>query len=291
MTSVIASPSVRALAARNGIDLNELAIRLGRETLTREDVEGIGASRPGSPSAYWAVDHAAYGPVTEHKLTRLELASAKNLSAAQALIPAVTHHDEADAGPVEEFRNSARAEWEDRGIKLTALTFHIAALTRCLMKFPRFNSSLSPDGETLTLKQYCHIGIAVDTELGLVVPVVRNTDQKGLIEIAQEVADLASRARDRKLRQSELGGASMSITNLGGIGGTGFSPLVNPPEVAILGISRMQTRPVWDGNAFQPARLVPLHLSYDHRVINGADAARFLAHYSKLYSEPRRLLL
>ena len=159
------------------------------------------------------------------------------------------------------------------------------------MKFPRFNSSLSPDGETLTLKQYCHIGIAVDTELGLVVPVVRNTDQKGLMEITQEVADLASRARDRKLRQSELGGASMSITNLGGIGGTSFSPLVNPPEVAILGISRMQTRPVSDGNAFQPARLVPLHLSYDHRVINGADAARFLAHYSKLYSEPRRLLL
>jgi pyruvate/2-oxoglutarate dehydrogenase complex dihydrolipoamide acyltransferase (E2) component len=296
MTAAIASPSTRALAGRKGIDIDALASELGRETIAKEDLDrqGSGATAPSSASggtAYWDVDHAAYGEVTEEPMSRFAQVASANLAAAQALIPAVTHHDRADMSAVEAFRSALKAEATSRGAKLTALTFHAKALAKTLRAFPRFNASLSPDGKTLILKRYVHLGIAVDTPHGLMVPVIRDADRKGLWAIASEIADLAARAKDRKIRPDEMGGASMSITNLGGIGGTAFTPIVNPPELAILGITRAEMSPVWDGEAFQPAPLAPLDLSYDHRVINGADAARFLAHYAGLLADPRRMLI
>lgn len=295
MTSAIASPSTRALAGRKGIDIDTLASELGRETIGREDIDrkvsGGAAPAPSGGSAYWNVDHAAWGAVSEEPMSRFAQVAAANMAAAQALIPAVTHHDRADMSAVERFRASIKAEAAERGVKLTALAFHAKALAKTLRAFPRFNSSLTQDGKALILKQYVHIGIAVDTPHGLMVPVIRDADRKGLWAIAAEIADLANRANARKVRPDEMGGASMSITNLGGIGGTAFTPIVNPPEVAILGITRAEYRPVWDGEAFQPVLMAPLDLSYDHRAINGADAARFLAHYARLLADPRRMLV
>ena len=303
MASVIASPAVRALAGRKGVDIEALAAELGRETIAREDVErkaaggkAAGNMAPGAPATadglrYWDVDHAAYGPVTHEPLTRFARVAAGNLAAAQALIPAVTHHDRADMSVVETYRSLLKAEAVEKGVRMTALAFHVKALAKTLAAFPRFNASLTPDGGTLVLKHYIHVGIAVDTEHGLMVPVIRDADRKGLWAIAGEIADLAARAQERKVRPEEMGGASMSITNLGGIGGTAFTPIVNPPEVAILGITRTEIAPVWDGEAFRPTPMAPLDLSYDHRVINGAEAARFMVHYARLLADPRRLML
>lgn len=294
MPDVIASPSVRSLAGNLGIDLNELAADLGRQTIAREDLSGArpsGAGNPAADTSYWDVDHAAYGPVTEEPVSRFARIASQNLAAAQALIPSVTHHDRADVSAVEALRARLKPEARAKGVRLTALAFHVKALARALREFPRFNASLSPDCETLFLKDYVHIGIAVDSSIGLLVPVIRNADLKGLWDIAHEIGDLASRAQDRKIRPDEMGGASMSISNLGGIGGTAFTPIVNPPEVAILGITRTEVTPVWDGTDFRPTPMVPLDLSYDHRVINGADAARFLGYYTGLIADPRRLLL
>ncbi|WP_193176625.1 2-oxo acid dehydrogenase subunit E2 [Oricola nitratireducens] len=298
MTSAIASPSTRAFAGRKGIDIDTLAAELGRETIGREDIDrkvsgGAGPAPSGGSAhtAYWDVDHSAYGAVTEEPMSRFAQVASANMAAAQVLIPAVTHHDIADMSAVERFRASIKAEAAERGVKLTALAFHAKALAKTLRAFPRFNSSLTQDGKALILKHYVHIGIAVDTPHGLMVPVIRDVDRKGLWAIAAEIADLAKRANDRKVRPDEMGGASMSITNLGGIGGTAFTPIVNPPEVAILGITRAEHRPVWDGEAFRPVLTAPLDLSYDHRVINGADAARFLAHYARLLADPRRMLV
>jgi len=248
---------------------------------------------PNSPSAlnYWDVDHAKYGEVSVEPLSRIAKISAQNLAAAQSLIPAVTHHDRAGVAAVEHLRKSLKAEATARGVKLTALAFHVAVLTRCLQEFPRFNASLSADGKDLVLKSYVHIGIAVDTDYGLVVPVIRNTDTKGIWQIAQEITELATRATLRKLRPEDMGGASMTISNLGGIGGIGFTPIVNPPEVAILGITRTETVTMWTNDTPRPVQMVPLDLSYDHRVINGAEAARFLVSYSKKFAELRNLLV
>jgi pyruvate dehydrogenase E2 component (dihydrolipoamide acetyltransferase) len=307
---VVASPSVRAYAARHGVDLAALAAATGREVLAREDVDrhlaggapAAPAAAPGGPDPrrdwpagadprrYWDVDHAAWGQVTPEPLPRLARVAADNLSAANALIPQVTHHDRADLRAVEALRASLRDEAAARGVKLTALAFHVRALARCLIDFPRFNASLSADGATLILKHYVHIGIAVDTPHGLVVPVIRDADRKGLWEIAAEIATLAARAQARRLRTEDSGGASMSISNLGGIGGTAFTPIVNPPEVAILGITRTEIVPLWDGSAWTPVPMAPLDLSYDHRANNGADAARFLVRYAELLKDPRRML-
>jgi pyruvate/2-oxoglutarate dehydrogenase complex dihydrolipoamide acyltransferase (E2) component len=187
-------------------------------------------------------------------------------------------------------RGELKAEAQARGVKLTALAVQTKALARALKEFPRFNSSLSADGKTLILKNFVHIGIAVDTAHGLMVPVVRDADRKGLWTIASEIADLARRAQARKVRPEEMGGGSMTITNLGGIGGTAFTPIVNPPEVAILGITKTEVSPVWDGAAFMPVPMIPLDLSYDHRVINGADAARFMTYLCRLLADPRRIM-
>lgn len=286
----IASPSVRRLALEKGIDIDALAKRLGRETVAREDILSGGVTSAG-PSAhtgnvYWDVDHAEWGPVTVEPLNRMAEVAAANLTAAQQLIPSVTHHDSADVTRIE----TLRARLKTEGRKITALAFHVAVLARCLAEFPRFNASLSADGKSLVLKGYTHIGVAVDTPQGLMVPVIRDAARLRLPEISDRIADLAARARARRIRPEEMGGASMSISSLGMNGGEGFTPIVNPPEVAILGISRLETRPVWDGQAFQPRQMVPLDLSYDHRVINGADAARFMTRYRALIANPDDLL-
>ena len=287
MTEVIASPSVRSLAGNMGVDLAALATRLGRTHLSREDVLGTTAApRVALNPDALQVDHAAFGPAREEPLSRFAKIAAANLTAAAAL-PTVTHHDSCDATRVEALRGALRGE----GRRLTALAFHVAVLARCLREFPRFNASLSPDRERLILKDYVHIGIAVDTPHGLIVPVIRNADSLRLGEIGEAITDLAHRAHKRRIRPTELGGASMSISNLGGIGGEAFTPIVNPPELAILGITRTEMRPVWDGTTFVPRPMVPLDLTYDHRVLNGADAARFLARYRALFAAPEELLL
>jgi pyruvate dehydrogenase E2 component (dihydrolipoamide acetyltransferase) len=298
MSDVIASPSVRALAREKRMDIDRLAATLGRQTIAREDLTGAAPAPAPAPSlapalaatAYWNVDHSEHGPISQEPMSRFAQAAARNLAAAQALIPAVTHHDQAEISAIEALRAALKPEALSRRIKLTALAFHAKALARALLEFPRFNSSLSADGKTLFLKGYVHIGIAVDTPHGLMVPVIRDVDKKGLWQIAAEISDLAGRAQSRKVRPAEMGGASMTITNLGGIGGASFTPIVNPPEVAILGITRTQTVTVWDGGIPRPAPMAPLDLSYDHRVINGADAARFLAFFAKLLSEPNRMI-
>lgn len=292
MTDVIAAPSVRTLAAKKGIDLEQLARDLGRTTIAREDLDRDSPSpAPAGDRAYWEVDHAAYGPVAEEPMSRMGQVAAANLAAANSLIPQVTHHDRAEIGALETFRKSLRAEARARGVKLTSLAFHVKALARALREFPRFNASLSPDGKTLILKDYVHVGIAVDTAQGLMVPVIRDADRKGLWQIAAEISDLAARAQDRKLGPGDMGGASMTISSLGGIGGIGFTPIVNPPELAILGITRIETATAWDGDSPRPVQMLPLDLSYDHRVINGADAARFMVCLVRLLSDPRRMLI
>jgi pyruvate/2-oxoglutarate dehydrogenase complex dihydrolipoamide acyltransferase (E2) component len=299
----IASPSVVALAGRLGVDLADVALTAERTNIAREDVErhasgdakrsssGSAASVGSRDTSYWDVDHAAYGPVTHEPMSRFAGIAAANLAAANRIIPQVTHHDRADMRAVEAFRAKLKPEAADRGVRLTALAFHVKALAICLAEFPRFNASLTADGETLVLKQFCHIGIAVDTPHGLMVPVVRNADRKGLWQIASEISDLAGRAAQRKIKPDEMGGASMSISNLGGIGGTAFTPIVNPPEVAILGITRTELVPVWENENWTPVPMTPLDLSYDHRVINGAEAARFMAHYAQQMADPRRMMV
>jgi pyruvate dehydrogenase E2 component (dihydrolipoamide acetyltransferase) len=293
-----ASPSTKHYAANKGVDLEAVARATGRTTLGREDVDthlGGGGNAPAAStpdaSRYWDVDHAAYGPVTEEPMSRIAQIASANLSAANAMIPQVTHHDRADMRAVEAFRKTLKDEGAVRGVKITALAFHVMALARTLRAFPRFNASLTADGETLVLKDYVHIGIAVDTPHGLMVPVIRDADRKGLWQIAADIAGLAGRAQARKLSGEQMGGGSMSISNLGGIGGTAFTPIVNPPEVAILGLTRTETVPVWENGDWSPVPMVPLDLSYDHRVINGADAARFLTHYARLLADPRRMVL
>ncbi|SFB73887.1 2-oxo acid dehydrogenase subunit E2 [Tropicimonas isoalkanivorans] len=292
MTEVIASPSVRALAGRMDIDIAKLAKDLGRTTIAREDLErGAPSGAAKGDTSYWEVDHSLFGPVTEEPMSRFAKVAAANLGAANALIPQVTHHDRADIRAIEAFRKALKPEAEARGVKLTALAFHVQALARALRAFPRFNASLSPDGNTLILKDYVHIGIAVDTPHGLMVPVIRDADRKGLWQIASDIGDLASRAQERKVGPEDMGGASMTISSLGGIGGTAFTPIVNPPELAILGITRTEIFTVWEGDIPKPVPMLPLDLSYDHRVINGADAARFMTYLCGLLADPRRMMV
>ena len=293
MSDIIASPSVRAMARARGIDLEQRAKQLGRTHITQDDLNAT-TSSPAAYSSnhmkYWDVDHAKYGAVSSEPTSRFSQMAAATLTAANAIIPQVTHHDQADVSKLETFRKSLKSEAQAHGIKVTALAFHVMALARTLEAFPIFNTSLSPDGKTLVRKEFIHIGIAVDTPHGLMVPVIRNADQKGIFQLSQDISDFAKRAQDRKIIPDEMGGASMTISNLGGIGGTAFTPIVNPPEVAILGITKTRIEPAWNGEAFDPVPMTPLDLSYDHRVINGADAARFMATLCKLLSDPRHMV-
>ncbi len=292
MSDIIASPSTRRKALEKGVDLSARARELGRTTLGPEDLSAVAAPTASAGDAsYWDVDHSAYGPVTENPMSRFAQVAARNLGAANALIPQVTHHDRADVSAIEGLRKEWRAEAQARGIKLTALAFHVMALARCLREFPRFNASLSTDGKVLVLKDFVHIGIAVDTPHGLMVPVIRNADQKGLWQISAEISDLAKRAQARKVKPDEMGGASMTISNLGGIGGLGFTPIVNPPELAILGITRTEIITQWAGDTPRPVPMVPLDLSYDHRVINGAEAARFTARCAGYIETPQKMIV
>ena len=224
-------------------------------------------------------------------MTRINVLTAENLHRAWLNLPMVTYHDEADITELEAFRQSIKQEAANRDIRVTGLVFHVKALAATLKEFPRFNSSLSPDGKSLFYKKYFNIGIAVDTPGGLVVPVLKDVDKKNIYQLSEEMIDLSTRARDKKLKPVEMQGASMTISSLGGIGGTAFTPIVNPPEVAILGITRAKMQPVWDGSEFKPRLMCPLDITYDHRVIDGAVGARFMTHYCNVVGDIRKMLL
>jgi pyruvate dehydrogenase E2 component (dihydrolipoamide acetyltransferase) len=297
-----ASPAVRLFARELGVDLGQLSgtARAGR--ITREDVQafvkaalaGGGAPRSGGGGGggldlipWPKVDFAKFGPVESRPLTRIQKLSGANLARNWAMIPHVTQHDDADITEMEAFRRKLGEENKDT--KVTPLVFLIKAAVAALKKFPNFNASL--EGENLVLKQYFHIGIAVDTPDGLVVPVIRDADRKGLLELAKELGEISAKARDKKLTSADMQGGCFSISSLGGIGGTAFTPIINAPEVAILGVSRSATKPVWNGKDFEPRLMLPLSLSYDHRVIDGAAAARFTTYLAQVLGDLRRLLL
>ena len=237
------------------------------------------------------MDFSKWGPVATEPLSRIKRISGRHLQRAWLNVPHVTHHDEADITELEAFRKTLQSDRAYEGIRITLLGFVIKVLASAMKAFPSLNASLTPDGEHLVLKQYFHVGVAVDTENGLVVPVLRDVDRKGILELATELSALSARARDGKLKPDEMQGGCISISSLGGIGGIGFTPIVNAPEVAILGVCRAQTKPRWDGTAFAPRLMLPLDLSYDHRVIDGAEAARISAFIAASLEDPRRLLL
>ncbi len=301
-----ASPGIRRYARELGADLSLVTGSGPKNRILKEDVkafikqslENAGSNYGGSGAAGGTgippipeVDFSRFGTIERVELGRINKLSASNLHRAWLNVPMVTHHDEADITDMEAFRKSLKAETKEGDAKITGLAFHMKALVISLKAFPKLNSSLSADGQALFYKQYYHIGIAVDTPNGLVVPVFRDVDKKSISELALEMADVSVRARGKKLKPDEMQGASMTISSLGGIGGTAFTPIVNPPEVAILGITRAKMQPVWDGTDFTPRLISPLELSYDHRVVDGADAARFMAHYCRTISDIRRLLL
>jgi len=297
-----ASPSVRRFARELGVDLARVSGSGRKGRITADDVKGFvkksigqsggntvtaGSGLPEMPS----VDFSKFGEVETQPLERIRKLSAKSLHRSWVLVPHVTQHDEADITEMEAFRKSIKDEAAAEGYRLTPLTFLMKALVASMKAYPRFNSSLSADGESLIVKKFYHIGIAVDTPNGLVVPVIRDVDQKSIYDLAAELSEVSGRARDGKLTPKDISGACITISSLGGIGGTAFTPIVNAPEVAILGVSRSAMKPVWNGSEFVPRLMLPLSLSYDHRVIDGADAARFTTHYARVLGDLRRLLL
>ncbi|CAB1368698.1 dihydrolipoyllysine-residue acetyltransferase [Denitratisoma oestradiolicum] len=303
-----ASPSVRAYARELGVEVGRLTGSGPKGRILREDVQryvkGLlsGAAQPGAvvaPAAAggvlnllpWPqVDFAKFGPVESQPLSRIKKISGANLARNWAMIPHVTQFDEADITDLEAFRVQMNKENEKGGgAKLTMLAFLLKACVVALKKFPEFNASL--DGDNLVLKQYFHIGFAADTPNGLMVPVIRNVDQKSVLDLAVEMAVLAKKAREGKLAPAEMQGGCFSISSLGGIGGTAFTPIINAPEVAILGVSKSETKPRWNGREFEPRLMLPLSLSYDHRVIDGAAAARFTSYLAQLLADLRRSLL
>lgn len=296
---VHAGPAVRKLARKMGVDLADVKGTGPANRILKEDVQDHvkkllterpasgGVAAPSLPE----IDFGKWGEVEKVERSKLRKLSASNLHRSWTTIPHVTQHDEADVTDLEAFRKSLNRELERDGVKLTMLAFLVKASARALQAFPDVNASLSNDGEHLIRKHYIHIGIAVDTPNGLVVPVIRDADKKGLVDIALELNELSGKARDRKLSPKDMQGGTFSISSLGGIGGTAFTPVVNWPEVGILGVSRMDTRPVWDGNSFQPRLMLPLSFSYDHRVVDGADAVRFTSYLSRVLTDMRRALL
>ncbi|MBB3140984.1 dihydrolipoyllysine-residue acetyltransferase [Halomonas organivorans] len=305
---VHAGPAVRMLARELGVDLGLVKPSGPKERVLKDDVHAyvkqVMAGQAKAPAAAPAAaeggmgippipdqDFSQFGEVEEKPMGRLMKMGATNLHRSWLNVPHVTQFDEADITELEAFRKSMKAEAEAQGAKLTPLPFLIKACAFALQKFPQFNVSLKSDGETLVHKKYVHIGIAVDTPDGLMVPVIRNADQKSLIELAKESVELAGKAQSKKLKREEMTGGCFTISSLGSIGGTAFTPIVNAPEVAILGVSKASMKPVWDGAAFQPRLTMPLSLSYDHRAVNGADAARFTAFLGQVLTDIRRLLL
>jgi pyruvate dehydrogenase E2 component (dihydrolipoamide acetyltransferase) len=294
-----AGPSVRKFARELGVDLSRVKGSGRKERITADDVKafvkavmqgGMAAGGGGLPKVP-EVDFARFGAVEVKPLSRIKRISGPRLQAAWVNVPHVTQHDEADITDLENLRKELKSDAEKIGAKLTPLAFLVKAAVAALKEYPDFNSSLDPSGQNQVMKKYFHIGFAADTPNGLVVPVIRDADKKNVFEIAKELGELAAKARDGKLKGDEMQGGCFSISSLGGIGGTAFTPIVNAPEVAILGVSKSSMKPVWDGKAFQPRLMLPLSLSYDHRVIDGASAARFTTFLSKILSEARGLVL
>jgi pyruvate dehydrogenase E2 component (dihydrolipoamide acetyltransferase) len=290
-----ASPAIRRFARELGVDLAHVKGTARKGRITKDDVQQYVKQTLRDPRSALAptegpdIDFSQFGPINVQALTKIQKLTGRNLHRSWTTIPHVTQFDEADITELEEFRKQIRSE--QPGLKLTLVTFFMKALVHALKRMPRFNSSLDKSGENLVLKQYFHIGVAVDTPNGLVVPVIRDVDRKGLTDLAKELETISERARTRKLTPSDMQGASMSISSLGGIGGTAFTPIINPPEVAILGVSRARTAPVIKNGSFVPRLLCPLSLSYDHRVIDGADGARFTTLLGEFLSDIRQLLL
>ena len=302
-----ASPSVRKFARELGVDLTRVKGSGPKGRVLHADVQSFvkgalaavpaaapaakGGALPFNLPAWPDVDFAKFGPIEAKPLSRLQKLSGPNLHRNWVSIPHVTQFDEADITDLEAFRKSNTAETEKQGFKLTMLAFLIKACVTALRQHPNFNSSLERTGENLILKKYYNIGVAVDTPDGLVVPVVRDADRKGVFDVAKELSEISKLARDKKLKPGDMQGGTFSISSLGGIGGTAFTPIINAPEVAILGVSRSQQRPVWTDGQFVPRLMLPLSLSYDHRVLDGASAARFTAYLASVLGDIRRTLL
>ncbi len=298
---VHASPSIRKLAREFGVDLGKVKGSGPKGRITEEDVKafvkgelakpasasGGGFAMPQMP----AVDFTKFGEIESRALSRIKKLSGTNLHRNWVTIPHVTQQDEADITEAEAFRVKTNEEIAKSGVKVTMLAFLIKASVAALKKYPEFNASLEPGGENLILKKYFNIGFAADTPNGLVVPVIKNADRKSIIEIAKEMTELAAKAREGKLSPTEMQGGCFSISSLGGIGGTFFTPIINAPEVAILGVSRAAMKPIWNGKEFEPRLILPMSLSYDHRVIDGAAGARFSTYLASLMSDLRKLVL
>ena len=297
-----ASPSIRKFARELGVDLSQVHGSGRKERITKEDVQefvkqalggtasGTAAAGSGIP-AMPEIDFSKFGPVEIKPLSRIQKKAAVNLHRGWLNLPIVTHHDEADITELEYFRKSLKDEAAKQGVKVTPLVFLLKACAVAIRKHPNFNSSLTADKENLVLKKYLHIGVAVDTPDGLVVPVIRDVEQKGLLELAKELGEVSEKARAKKLKTNDIQGGCFSISSLGGIGGTAFTPLVNAPEVAILGVTRSRMMPVWNGKEFLPRLMLPMDLTYDHRVIDGAQAARFMVDLCEILSDMRRMSL
>ena len=295
-----ASPAVRRFARMLGVDLRRVSGTGAKGRILREDVEGFvkEAMAGGGPQTAGAgippvpeIDFSKFGPVESKPLSRIRKLGAANLHRSWLNVPHVTQHDEADITELEAFRRTHLEEARERGVRLTLLAFLMKAVAASLAEFPEMNSSLAPDGESLILKRYFHLGVAVDTPDGLVVPVVRDVDRKSVYELAGELAEVSGRARERKLRPADIQGATFTISSLGGIGGTAFTPIVNAPEVGILGVSRSVRRPVYVGAGLAPRLMLPISLSYDHRVIDGAYAVRFTTQLCSVLADIRRVVL
>ncbi len=309
-SSVHASPSIRRLAREFGVDLTQVKGTGRKGRVLKEDVKSFvkhELSRPKATNttstsqgggglqvlAQPKVDFSKFGEVEEVALTRIQKISGPNLHRNWVTIPHVTQFEEADITDIEAFRKeqNAIAEKKKLGVKITPIVFMMKAVADALKEYPAFNSSLSESGESLIMKKYFHIGIAVDTPNGLVVPVVRDVDQKGILELSRELMEISKKARDGKLKAADMQGSCFTISSLGGIGGTSFTPIVNAPDVAILGVSKSEMKPKWNGKDFIPRLMLPLSLSYDHRVIDGALAARFAVHIGKVLTDIRQILL
>ncbi|MCR7292427.1 dihydrolipoyllysine-residue acetyltransferase, partial [Pseudomonas aeruginosa] len=301
---VHAGPAVRMLAREFGVELSEVKASGPKGRILKEDVQvfvkeqlqraksgGAGATGGAGIPPIPEVDFSKFGEVEEVAMTRLMQVGAANLHRSWLNVPHVTQFDQSDITDMEAFRVAQKAAAEKAGVKLTVLPILLKACAHLLKELPDFNSSLAPSGKALIRKKYVHIGFAVDTPDGLLVPVIRDVDRKSLLQLAAEAAELADKARNKKLSADAMQGACFTISSLGHIGGTGFTPIVNAPEVAILGVSKATMQPVWDGKAFQPRLMLPLSLSYDHRVINGAAAARFTKRLGELLADIRTLLL
>jgi pyruvate dehydrogenase E2 component (dihydrolipoamide acetyltransferase) len=301
-----ASPAIRRFARELGVDIAQVNGAGEKGRVTRDDVQNFvkaALAQPRDVTGSTAggnglqvldmpvIDFAKFGAIESKPLSRIQKISGANLHRNWVTIPHVTQFDEADITEMEAFRKQLGAEYAKQNIKITPLAFMLKAAATALLKFPKFNSSLDASGENLIYKQYVHIGVAVDTPDGLVVPVLRDVDKKGIVQLAQELGEISAKAREKKITAADMQGGCFTISSLGGIGGTAFTPIINAPEVAILGVSRSSMKPVYQDGEFVPRLMLPLSVSYDHRVIDGAAAARFTAYLAQVLSDLRRLAL